>query len=89
MRDYNYRFNAKRKEQLRRKTLYYNRGYWPAMPHKGVDEYGEEYFTEGRTGTYKRFLKKQANKAVRNTMFDNINSGCNYKRVYSLTYMWY
>lgn len=66
MRDYNYRFNAKRKEQLRRKTLHYDRGYWPSMPHKGVDKYGEEYFTEGRTDTHKKFLKNKLIKLYAN-----------------------
>ena len=87
MRDYNFRRKAKIKEHNKRKILWYDRGYWPSMPHKGVDEYGEEYFTEGRTGTYKKFLKRQANKAVRKSELDNVGSGCNYKRAYNLVNM--
>lgn len=89
MRNYNYRINAKHKEQSKRKELYSNRGYWPSMPHKGIDENGKEYYTEGFAGRYKKFLKVQANKAVRRAELNSVNSGCHYKKMYELLCQWY
>jgi len=88
MRDYNFRKKAVIKEQKKRKWLW-NEFCWPSMPNKKTDENGKQYFIEGKTGAYKKFLKKQANKAVRQSKLDIVGSGANYKRVYDLTYKWY
>lgn len=88
MRNYNFKRKAKIKEQQRRKELW-NTGYWPSMPNKGVGENGEEYFIEGKTGTYKKHLKRRANKAVRRADLESVGSGNNYKRVFNLEWEWY
>lgn len=89
MRDYNYRKRTKVKEQVNRKTLYNDRGYWPSMPSKGIGENSKEYYVEGHTGTYKKFLKRQASKAVRKARIDSVNSGCHYRKMYELLWQWY
>lgn len=89
MRGYNFRRKAKIKEQKRRKTIYNDRGYWPAMPSKGIGEYGEEYYTEGFTGIYKGYLKRRASKAVRSADLDSLSSGAHYKRAFDLMWEWY
>lgn len=88
MRCYNFRKQAKLKEQNRRKELW-NTGYWPSMPNQGVGENGEKYYLEGRTGTYKRFLKRQANKAVRRAELGTVGSGKNYRKVFDLEWEWF
>lgn len=88
MRNYNFRRQAAMKKQARRRNLW-NTGYWPSMPNKGVGENGEEYFIEGTTGNYKKYLKRQAAKAVRRAELETIGSGNNYKKVYELTWKWY
>lgn len=61
MRDYNFRQKAVIKEQKKRKWLW-NSFYWPSMPNKKVDENGKQYFIEGKTGAYKKFLKNRLTK---------------------------
>jgi hypothetical protein len=89
MRDYNYRKRMKDKEMRKRKELYYNRGYWPTMPERRVNEKGQEYYIQGYQCNRKKYLKKYANKSVRRSELDSISNGSNYKKVYDLVWEWY
>lgn len=89
MRDYNYRRKMKKKADKRKKELWFNRGYWPTMPSRKVDEEGQVYYTEGYQCKRKKFLKRQANKAVRQADLESFSNGSNYKRAYNLLWEWY
>lgn len=41
---------------------------------------GQTYYVQGNTGTYKRFLKKQAAKKYRKIDLEEIKSGSHYKK---------
>ena len=87
MRDYNFRKEAKRKEQQRRDFLW-NTGYWPSVPRRQIGKNNTQYYLEGVTGTYKPFLKKRANARVRQFK-GQIGNGAEYKRLYNLVCEWY
>jgi len=87
MRNYNFRKKAKRKEQQRREFLC-NIGYWPSMPRRQIGKNNTQYYLEGFTGTYKPFLKKEANARVRRIK-GQISNGAEYKKLYDLVYKWY
>lgn len=88
MRNYNFRKEAKRKEQQRRDFLWNNVGYWPSVPRRRIGEDNTQYYLEGVTGTYKPFLKKRANARVRQFK-GQIGNGAEYKRLYDLVCKWY
>ncbi len=89
MRDYNFRRNAKLKEQKRRKELWDGPWYWPAMPYRKQDEDGNKYYIEGKTGSYKRFLKRRSNKIIRKLELEKIGDGNNYRKVFPLWWEWF
>ena len=89
MRDYNYRKRMKDKELHRRKELYHNRGYWPTMPGRKINEKDQEYYVQGQGCNRKKYLKRNASKSVRRAELDSISNGSNYKKVYDLLWEWY
>lgn len=89
MRDYNYRKRMEDKANRRRKELWYDRGYWPTMPSRKEDENGNVYYTEGYQCKRKKFIKRQANKAVRRVPLGSLSNGANYKRAFELQWTWY
>lgn len=88
MRDYNFRRDAKLKEQRKRKELW-DRYYWPSMPRKRQDEENNKYYIEGTTGVYKRFLKRRSSKIVRRVDLGKIGNGNNYRRAFPLMWEWF
>lgn len=88
MRSYNFKKNKKEKETKKRKDLY-GRGYWPTMPNLQTKENGDEYYVQGKPDNTKKFVKKQAVKAIRNNKCDTIKSGSSYKKNYDLWWEWF
>lgn len=88
MRDYNFRKSNKVKEQEKRKFIY-NTGYFPTMPNEKEGDNGKPYYVEGSKSNYKQYLKRVANKKVRQSELDDIGSGGGYKRAFDLPWNWY
>lgn len=87
MRNYNFRKQAKIKEQEKRKFIY-NLGYFPTMPSKNHGINGEEYFIEGKEDIFKQYIKRQASKSTRRYK-KGLSNGGSYKKVYNFPYEWY
>lgn len=85
-RNYDFKKNAKEKEQKRRKEIH-SRHYFPTMPQKGVGRNGEEFFLQGSPDRSKKVLKKTAKKAARRAK--EIPSGSGYKKSFDLWWSWF
>lgn len=89
MRDYNYRRHAKEKELKNYKRACECFKYKPRKPKKQQDFKGNFYYVEGSADGRKKFLKRQASKAVRKNRKMKVPKGSSYKKMYELIYQWY
>ena len=89
-RDYNFRKKAKTKEIMKR-VFSYNNFVNPSTPIERVNDDGVIYYTEGPQSKRKAYLKKRANKKIRNTKNKTsyYPEGSHYKKVYDLHWIWY
>ena len=85
-RNYDFKKNAKEKEQKRRKEIN-SLHYFPTMPQKGVGRNGGEYFIQGSPDGAKKVLKKMAKKTARNSK--ELPSGSGYKKSFDLWWSWF
>ena len=88
-RNYNFREKAKQKEQNKMALSYEIMGCQPSVPRMRENKKGQTYYVQGNTGTYKRFLKKQAAKKSRKIDLEELKSGSHYKKLFGLMWEWY
>ena len=88
-RNYNFREKAKKKEQDKMTLSYKIMGCQPSVPRMRENKKGQTYYVQGNTGTYKRFLKKQAAKKSRKIDLEELKSGSHYKKLFGLMWEWY
>ena len=88
-RNYNFREKVKKKEQNKMALSCEVMGCQPSVPRMRKNKKGQTYYVQGNTGTYKRFLKKQATKKSRKIDLEEIKSGSHYKKIFDLMWEWY
>ena len=88
-RSYKFREKSKQKKQDKMALSYGVMAYEPSRPRRRKNEKGQTYYVQRRTGSYKRFLKKQAAKKYRKIDLEELKSGSQYKRLFDLTWDWY
>lgn len=87
MRNYNFRKQAKQKEQERRKFLWHL-GYWPTMPRE-VRSIDSLQYKEGAQNICKQYWDREANKRVRRTPLEDIANGNFYRKIYDIMWIWF
>lgn len=88
-RNYNFRKKAKQKEQNKMALSCEIMRCQPSTPRMRETKNGQTYYVQGNTGTYKKFLKKQAAKKSRKIDLEEIKSGSHYKKLFALMWEWY